>query len=151
MISVHTHTAAGMQVYFSDPDHEAYGRTAKEPDEVLAYLTASTNHWAYGQCQHLKERMTLRVPGSNTHSSNMPASALTAVRHDRPWVRSVCVHDGADIVLVACQLSVYGFGLEDGLRVFAWEELHLQRITHVRALSLASNVQRVLPACHLVA
>jgi hypothetical protein len=35
--------------------------------------------------------------------------------------------------------------------VFAWEELHLQRVTHVRALSLASNVQRVLPACHLVA
>jgi hypothetical protein len=136
-----------VQIYCTEPDHGAYGRSGKEPDEVRVYLADATNHWAYGQCQALRERCTLRVPGANALSSNV-AGAQGIVDLDKEWVRSVVVHEGHDVVLVAVALSVYGFSLEDGARVFAWEDLHMRRISHVRlCLDVALYVLCVCDQC----
>lgn len=124
-----------MQVYYTKPDHEAYLRTAKDPDDVVAHLKGLTNCWAYGQCQAVHERMTLRVPGAACISTNavQPKAAHAGVAVDKEWLWGLTLHEDHDLVFVAVQLSVYGFSLEDGTRLFDWENLHRQPVTHVRA------------------
>ena len=54
--------------------------------------------------------------------------------HEKEWIRKVTIHEEHDVVFVAVQLSVYGFSLVDGARLFSWEDLHAQHVTHVRML-----------------
>jgi hypothetical protein len=117
-----------VQVYYSESDKEAYARAAKDSDEVLAFLAHTTNRWAYGQCQRVRERMSLRVPDANCVSANVAASAQGRLDLSKQWVRHVEVHHGADIVFVIVQASVYGFSLETGQRLLSWEGIHPQRI-----------------------
>jgi hypothetical protein len=120
-----------MQIYFTEPDREAYARTAKDPDEILAFLAGTTSRWAFGQCQTMKERMTLCVPAANSVSTNVPRHAKGAIDLNKVWIRSVTVHEGRDTVLVTIGRSVYGYSLEDGRRIASWEGLHSQHVSKV--------------------
>lgn len=128
------HANSAAQVYYTQPDHNAYLRTAKDPDDVVAHLKGLTNCWAYEQCQTVHERMTLRVPGAACNSANTqpPQATHADVAVDKEWLWNLTLNAEHDLVFVAVQLSVYAFSLEDGTRLFDWEVLHKQPVTHVR-------------------
>jgi hypothetical protein len=127
-----------MQVYYSETDPDAYARTGKDPDEVLAFLAHTTNSWEFGECQTVRERMSLRVPGANCVSSNVVPPAQLRVDLNKQWIRHLDVHHEADMAFVLVQASVYGFSLETGQRLLSWEGIHPQRVCQACPVHLCS-------------
>ena len=121
-------------MYYTEGDTEVYAKSAKDPDEVLAFLAGSTNHWAYGNCQKLRERMSLSVPAANVVSANVGKAQQSALSLMKEWIKTVSVDDEADLVLVAVKMSIYAFCLNTGSRLAAWEGLHAQHISKVCAV-----------------
>lgn len=119
-----------VQIYYTEPDHDAYARSAKEADEVVDFLAGTTNRWAFGQCQTMRERMTLRVPGANYVSSNVPGCGRPDLC--KAWIRHISVQHEADVLFVMVQATVYGFSLASGERMLTWDSMHSQRICQVR-------------------
>lgn len=147
VLALCTHTFAAAQIYYTEPDHEAYARSAKDPDEVVDYLAGTTNRWAYGQCQTMRERMSLRVPGANCVSSNVPGHARPDLGKD--WVRHISVEHEADVLFVMVQASVYGYSLASGERVLTWHGVHSQRICQVRSIASCLSLSCLCAtSCH---
>lgn len=105
-----------VQIYYTEPDFEAYARSVKDPEDVVS---AECNPWAFGQCQLVKARLCLRVPGLE---SQHPDSY-------RQGAQSLWLADADAIVFTAVRGSVFAFSVVDGSCVAAWDRLHTQHIS----------------------
>lgn len=109
-------TQQHLQIYCTEPDLEAYARSVKDPEDVVS---GETNPWAFGQCQQVKVRLHLDVPG------------LEAQHPDsyRQGGRTFWVDDRSSVAFTAVGQSIYGFSLSDGTRIASWESIHSRHIT----------------------
>jgi hypothetical protein len=97
----------------------------KDPEDVLAHIAHETNAWAYGQCQKLRMRLELSVPGVNQ-------AEWSEARPDpsgRQPAKTLWVYEGSNLVCTAVGASIYGFNFRDGKRIMNWEKLHKQYIS----------------------
>lgn len=115
-----------VQIYSTEVDDDAYARSVKDPEDVLAHIAHETNDWAYGQCQTIRVRMELRVPGVQRLSKATDSDKDGTGRHP---AKSLWVYEGSNLVCTAVGASIYGFNFRSGKRILNWEKLHVQYIS----------------------
>lgn len=114
-----------LQIYSTEVDDDTYARSVKDPEDVLSHIAHETNDWAYGQCQKIKVRMELRVPG-------VACQAKAEADDDgdgRQPAKSLWAYEGSNLVCTAVGASIYGFNFRSGKRILNWENLHNQYIS----------------------
>lgn len=115
-----------LQIYSTEVDDDAYARSVKDPEDVLSHIAHETNNWAYGQCQKIKLRMELRVPGLGPQSK--AAQSETDSSGGQP-AKILWVYEGSNLVCTGVGASIYGFNFRSGKRILNWEKLHIQYIS----------------------
>lgn len=115
-----------VQIYSTVGDDDAYARSVKDPEDVLSHIAHETNEWAYGQCQKVKVRMELRVPGVGRQAT---ATESDEDNNGRQPAKSLWVYEGSNLVCTAVGASIYGFNFRSGRRILNWEKLHTQYIS----------------------
>eukprot|EP00892_Ulva_mutabilis_P006734 jgi/Ulvmu1/4432/UM002_0157.1 len=124
-------SATILQIYYTEPDFEAYARSVKDPEDVVS---SERNHWAFGECQTVKARLCLHVPGLQ---SQHPDSY-------RQGGQTLWVDDSQSVVFTAVCGSVFAFSLVDGSCVASWERIHTQ---HVSAFLYLPDRHQAVSVC----
>jgi hypothetical protein len=115
-----------VQIYYTEVDDDAYTRSVKDPEDVVAHMAHETNEWAYGQCQKIKARVQLQVPGLNHQPK---AGESDEYNTGKQPAKTLWVYEGSNLVYTSVGASIYGFNFRTGQRVLNWEKLHKQYIS----------------------
>lgn len=120
-----------MQIYFTEPDFEAYARSVKDPEDVVS---SEVNPWAYGECQQVKARLRVHVPGLQTQHPDS----------NRQGAQKLWMDDSHSVAFTAVCGSVFAFSLADGSCLARWERIHSQ---HISAFVYLPDRHQAVSAC----
>ncbi|KAL3143046.1 hypothetical protein ABBQ38_003321 [Trebouxia sp. C0009 RCD-2024] len=133
---------AGVKVWYCEPDYKAFAKNAAAPlrsgarsSPLSGFAPTSMSKlkggrappWQLGAFQSIRERITFRVPGAN--QQRVPNKVGVVKQAD--WCQQAFLQEQLQLLYVPIQGSVYGFRIDDGERVYNWENLHKQLVTAV--------------------